>query len=166
MGRPSDYTPELAATICYRLAHGESLRGICKDDDMPDAATIYRWLASADELYKGFCEQYARARDAQADFYAEEIIEISDNGTNDWMERRSEAEKGAGVNTGWVLNGEHVQRSRLRVDARKWFASKVAPKKYGDKFMNEHTGADGGSIKTDSEITLIERVVVYPPKRD
>jgi hypothetical protein len=62
------------------------------------------------------------------------------------MERKSEAEKGAGVNTGWVLNGEHVQRSRLRVDTRKWFASKVAPKIYGDKIETAVTGANGGPL--------------------
>jgi hypothetical protein len=96
---------------------------------MPDKSTVFRWLA----VNEPFRDQYARAREAQADYYAEEIIDISDDGSNDWMERRSEAEKGAGVNTGWVLNGEHVQRSKLRVDARKWIASKLKPKVYGDK---------------------------------
>jgi hypothetical protein len=91
-----------------------------------------------------FREQYARARESQADYYAEEIIQISDDGTNDWMERRSEAEKGAGVDTGWVLNGEHVQRSRLRVDARKWYAGKLAPKKYGDKLRTSIQGRTVG----------------------
>lgn len=159
MGRPSDFTQETADAICKRLAEGESLRGICLSDEMPDASTVFRWLASEAETYKGFREQYARAREAQADYYAEEIIQISDDGTNDWMERRSEAEKGAGVETGWVLNGEHVQRSRLRVDARKWFASKVAPKKYGDKIVQEHSGPDGGSIKT---VNRVEIVVIDP----
>lgn len=136
VGRPSDYTPELAANICNRLADGESLRAVCAADGMPDKSTVFRWLAARED----FRDQYARAREAQADHLADEIIEISDDGTNDWMERRSEAEKGAGVQTGWVLNGEHVQRSRLRVDARKWFASKVAPKKYGDRIETEHSG--------------------------
>jgi len=155
LGRPSDYTPELAAAICSRIADGESLRTICSADGMPDKSTVFRWLASNED----FRDQYARAREAQADFYAEEIIEISDDGTNDWMERRSESEKGAGVNTGWVLNGEHVQRSRLRVDARKWYASKVAPKKYGDKFINEHSGVDGGPVEV---VTEIVRKIVRP----
>jgi hypothetical protein len=130
-GRPSSFTQEIADIICTRLGDGESLRGICSGDDMPDKSTVMRWLA--DNLV--FRDQYARAREVQADTMAEEILEISDDGTNDWMERRSEAEKGAGVETGWVLNGEHVQRSRLRVDARKWLASKMAPKKYGDKMQ-------------------------------
>lgn len=156
-GRPSDYTPEMASILCERISKGDSLRAICREDEMPGQSTVFQWLAANKE----FAEQYARAREAQADFYAEEIIEISDDGTNDWMERRSEAEKGAGVNTGWVLNGEHVQRSRLRVDARKWFASKVAPKKYGDKYMNEHSGPDGGPIETK---TTEVRVTIIDPK--
>lgn len=155
MGRPSDFTQETVEIICHRLALGESLRTICKDDDMPASSTVFLWLANHQE----FSEQYARARDAQADHYAQEIIDISDDGTNDWMERQSEAEKGAGVNTGWVLNGEHVQRSRLRIDARKWYAGKLAPKKYGEKISNEHSGPDGTPIQT---VTEIRRVIVDP----
>jgi hypothetical protein len=154
-GRPSDFTQKTADAICTRLAAGESLRAICLSDGMPDKSTVFRWLA----INEPFRDQYARAREAQADFYAEEIIEISDDGTNDWMERRSEAEKGAGIESGWVLNGEHVQRSRLRVDARKWFASKVAPKKYGDKIEATLQGGDKavkleiGWAKAESEGT-------------
>lgn len=155
-GRPSDYTPEMATIICERLAKGESLRTITADEDTPAQSTVFRWL-EANEVFR---EQYARAREAQADFYAEEIITISDDGTNDWMARRSEAEKGAGVDTGWVLNGEHVQRSRLRVDSRKWYAGKLAPKKYGDKFIGELSGPDGGPIPTTTEV----RVTIIDPK--
>lgn len=157
MGRPSDYTAETATIICDRLALGESLRAICLDADMPAQSSVFRWL----DAQEAFREQYARAREAQADFYAAEIIDISDDGTNDWMERRSEAEKGAGVNTGWVLNGEHVQRSRLRVDSRKWYAGKVAPKKYGDKYINEHSGPDGGPIETKTTEVI---VTIIDPK--
>lgn len=154
-GRPSDYTTEVAEKICSRIIGGESLRAICADDDMPGRTTVFQWLAGN----KDFAHQYARARAFQAEHLVDEIMEISDDGTNDWMERRSESEKGAGVNTGWVLNGEHVQRSRLRVDTRKWFASKVAPKIYGDKFVNEHSGPDGGPIET---VTEIKRTIIDP----
>jgi hypothetical protein len=140
LGRPSSYTPEIGEKICARLIDGESLRAICRDEDMPDRQTVTNWLIK-DETFFG---QYTRAREAQADCLVDEILEISDDGRNDWMERRSEAEKGAGVESGWVLNGEHVQRSRLRVDTRKWFASKVFPKRYGDKV--EHSGPEGGPI--------------------
>jgi hypothetical protein len=70
-----------------------------------------------------------RAREEQADYFAEEILEIADDATNDWMERRDRE----GNNIGWQENGEAMQRSRLRVDARKWLMSKMAPKKYGEK---------------------------------
>jgi hypothetical protein len=66
------------------LGLGESLREICRDEDMPDKSTVMRWLA----LHQEFRDQYAGAREAQADYYAEEIIEISDDGSNDWMLRK------------------------------------------------------------------------------
>lgn len=146
-GRPSIYTPELAAEICARMAKGESLRGICESEHMPGDATVRGW--ALDDV-NGFSAQYARARELQAHALVDEIMEISDDGTNDWMARRSEAEKGAGVMTGWVVNGEHVNRSRLRVDSRKWFASKVLPKIYGEKVQ---VGGDPDApIKHDVEI--------------
>lgn len=151
MGRPSNYSEEIALKICSRIADGESLRTICTDEDMPAKTSVFKWL-SDNEFFR---TSIARAREAQADHYAEDIIHISDDGTNDWMERRSEAEKGAGVETGWVLNGEHVQRSRLRVDARKWYASKLAPKKYGDKI--ELAGDPANPI-----VTRIERTIIDP----
>jgi len=154
-GRPSKYTPELAERICARIIACESLRAICSNDDMPDAATVFRWLASTNDDYAGFREQYARARTLQAEHLVDQILEISDDGRNDWMERRSEAEKGAGIESGWVLNGEHVQRSRLRVDSRKWFASKVAPKIYGDKMATTVSGPDDGPIKVQEVRTTI-----------
>jgi hypothetical protein len=150
-GRPTSFKQSTGDEICKRLAEGESLRGICRDDHMPAASTVFGWLAGSDEKLRPFMEQYARAREAQADNLVDEILEISDDGTNDWMERRSEAEKGAGVESGWVLNGEHVQRSRLRVDSRKWFASKVYPKKYADKIQQEISGKDGGPLKVTWE---------------
>jgi hypothetical protein len=153
-GRPSDFTQETADQICARIAAGESLRGICRDDGYPDASTVFRWLASSDERYKGFREQYARARDIQADALVDEILEISDDGRNDWMARHGEE----GDNPGYVVNGEHIQRSRLRVDSRKWFASKVAPKKYGDRVTTELSGPDGGPIP----VTKVEWHVVKP----
>lgn len=154
-GRPSEFTQAKADAICLRMENGDSLRTICADEDFPHRNTVFRWL----DANEAFRSQYARAREALADFYAEEIIEISDDGTNDWMARRSEAEKGAGVETGWVINGEHVQRSRLRTDNRKWYASKLAPKKYGDKLVQEHSGPDGGAIQT---VTEIRRTIVDP----
>ncbi|MCK1367639.1 terminase small subunit protein [Bradyrhizobium sp. 62] len=138
MGRPSDYSQQTAADICVRLGLGESLREICRDEQMPDKSTVMRWLAA----HKEFRDQYAGAREAQADYYAEEIIEIADDGSNDWMERKR------GEETIEVENHEVIGRSRLRVDTRKWLMARMAPKKYGERVTNEMVGKDGGPIET------------------
>ena len=122
-GRPTIYSPELAAEICSAISEGKSLRTICQQDGMPARSSVFLWLSQ----HKEFSDQYARAREAQADTLADEILAIADDATGDY---RTIAKDGAEV---VAFNGENVQRSRLRVDARKWYAGKVAPKKYGDK---------------------------------
>jgi hypothetical protein len=99
---------------------------------MPCLATVFNWL----RVHPEFVEQYARAKEESADALAEEILDISDDGSNDWMVRH-----GKDGEESWVVNGEHVQRSRLRVDSRKWIASKLKPKKYGDRTTTELTGS-------------------------
>jgi hypothetical protein len=121
-GRPTDYSEDLSALICERLSFGESLREICRDEDMPCRQTIFRWIGK----YQAFSDQYAKAKEAGIEVLADELIDIADNATNDYMERNGEEAEG------YRLNGENVQRSRLRVDTRKWVLSKLAPKKYGD----------------------------------
>jgi hypothetical protein len=145
-GRPSIYTEELAAEICERIANGESLRRVCLDERMPPAGTVCRWLAEAKHI--GFREQYAKARERQADAIFDEALDIADDGSNDWMQDKNPD------NPGYKLNGEHVQRSRLRIDTRKWIAGKLNPKKYGEKSTTEITGKDGGPIETKGEVTL------------
>ena len=123
IGRPTSYTQELADKICEQLAIGDSLRTACKGDDMPSVATVFNWFRK----YPDFLEQYARAKQESADAMAEEILDISDNGSNDWMEVNY------GETEAWKTNGEALQRSRLRVDTRKWLMAKMKPKKYGEK---------------------------------
>lgn len=149
VGRPSKFTQVLADAICDRIAEGESLRAICIDSDMPNRSTVFLWLANS----KDFSDQYARAREAQADKYVEEIIEISDDGTNDTYT----TEKGEEV------NHDVIARSRLRVDARKWVAARLAPKKYGDRIMQEVMGEGGGPVKTENVHALdpVEAARVY-----
>lgn len=122
MATPKPYDAELGAEICDRLVDGESLRKICLSDHMPAASTVFKWLAENAD----FAEQYARARDAQADALADEILDIADDGSNDWMAEHDEK-------NGSDYNGDAVARSKLRVDARKWIAAKLKPKKYGDR---------------------------------
>ncbi len=125
-GRPSIYTAELADTICKALAEGKSLRSICRDEGMPTEATVRMWAADDRE---GFYSQYTRARDIGLDCVAEEVFEIADDGS------------------------DH-QRDRLRFDARRWYLSKLAPKRYGDKITQEHTGTDGGPIRTQGTLKI------------
>jgi len=120
------FSQKIADIICDGLASARSLRSICSDDGMPSTTTVCRWLA--DPRYSSFREQYARAREAQADAIFDEILDIADDGSNDWLTRTRED-----GSTDEVLDHEHVQRSKLRIDARKWMAGKLQPKKYGDK---------------------------------
>ncbi|WP_210236257.1 terminase small subunit protein [Ochrobactrum sp. CGA5] len=145
-GRPSDYTQEIADLICERIADGESLRTICDDQGMPSRTTVFKWLSRFNE----FADQYARAREAQADTLFDEILSIADDGRNDWMEKTNKD----GEVIGEVFNKEAVQRSSLRVEARKWMAGKLRPKKYSEKLdLNV-----SGSLQTTPEEQLNARI--------
>ncbi len=130
-GRPTLYTKELAETICAQIAHGQGLKSICASDAMPTDRTVYRWLRMED--HAEFRQMYARAREDQQDHWADEIIEIADDATNDWMERETRSGE-----TVTVVDSEHLNRSRLRVDTRKWLMAKLMPRKYGDFKTLEH----------------------------
>lgn len=138
-GRPSTYAAELAQEICRRLADGQTLREVCRDEQMPSESTVRGWALDDRE---GFSAQYTRAREIGYLAMADELLEVADDGKNDWLERQDEESKAS-----YVLNGEHVQRSRLRVDTRKWMLSKALPKLFGDKVTQEHTGPGGGPIQ-------------------
>lgn len=105
MARPTDYTKELADEICADLAMGMSLRTVCSKESRPCVATIYNWFRT----YPQFLEQYARAKEEAADAMVEDMLDIADDEAQD------------------------VQRSRLRIDTRKWIASKLKAKKYGER---------------------------------
>lgn len=135
-GRPSDYTLEVADLICGRLVEGESLRTICLDEAMPSTVTVFRWL----RLHEEFRSQYAQAREEQAEAFAAEIVDIADEQCT--MIR---ADKHPGVKADdedgaleVVFDSTAVARNRLRVDARKWVASKLKPKVYGDRMHHDH----------------------------
>ena len=143
MSRPSEYTRETADRICERIAAGESVRAITADDEMPGERTIYQWL----EAHAEFAQQYARARERQADLYAAEIVEIADDGRRDYVKGEDGLE---------VPDYDHIQRSRLRVDARKWAASKLAPKKYGESMSMKVSDPDGGPVAHKVTIEVVE----------
>lgn len=109
------------------LAEGKSLVSICQLDSMPSTVTVYSWLQKHEE----FLNIYTRAREDQADTLADQIIDIADDGKGDVKLDKEGNEK---------TDAENVQRSRLRVEARKWVAAKLKPKKYGDKVQTEISG--------------------------
>lgn len=134
MARPTDYCQQVADDICQRLAEGESLRAICRDDEMPALSSVFRWLT----LHKEFSDQYARAREEQAEALADEIVGIADEEcTTVRADKHGSSEEG---DVEVVFDATAVARNRLRVEARKWVASKLKPKKYGDKTQLEHSG--------------------------
>ena len=99
---------------------------------MPNRATVFRWLGKHQE----FSDQYARAREEQAEALADEIVSIADqmppitdNGSTD---------------------SGHVSWQKNRVEARKWVASKLKPKKYGDKVQQEVSGPNGGPVQVST----------------
>ena len=140
MGRPSEYTEETANEICERLAKGESLRSICADQEsgwLPSERTVFRWL----EANEDFRQQYARAREVQAETLVDQIIDIADG-----KDKPPLAERVAEyAESGQVTVRDH-NRDRLRIEARKWVASKLAPKKYGEKVDVKHEGNVGLTV--------------------
>jgi hypothetical protein len=122
--RPIGLTDDLAADICRRLADGETLRAICRDDGMPSEQNVRTWAFENE----AFAPRYARARELGYQTMADDILEISDNPETD---------------------PAAINRDRLKVDARKWLLAKALPKVYGDKVTAEVTGKEGGPLKVE-----------------
>lgn len=145
IGQPTPYSEKVVDTICERIARGESLNTICKDPAMPSNRAVCNWL----EQHEDFVQKYARAREQQADKYAEEIVQIADEGLNDWMSENDPD------NPGYRLNGEHVQRSKLRIDARKWVAAKLRPKVYGENNRTDLNVGGGLTVVIDAHAAKV-----------
>ena len=125
MGRPCIFDRAIFEQIAERVSNGETLKSVCDSDEkFPSAPTVRRWVV---EDREGISALYARARECQMEAWADDIVEIADDGRNDWMTIKRGGEDVE------VPNQEVLQRSRLRVDTRKWIASKILPKKFGDK---------------------------------
>ena len=127
IGRPSSYTDDMADEICSRLACGIPMRTVCLDKDMPAMPTVWRWIREREDFRK----QYSIAKQESVDAIVEEVLEIADDVSGD------------------------VARDRLRIESRKWIASKLKPKKYGDKAsLDVDTGQNikitiGGDAKAE-----------------
>jgi hypothetical protein len=164
------FSQQIFDVLCERLADGESLRAICSDKNMPSTNSVMKWLAKNEEL----AQQYARARESQADAIFDEILDIADDARNDWMKVNGKDDEG------YQLNGEAVRRSQIRIDARKWMAGKLRPKKYGEKYVTELTGPGGGPVELvarraipddidEARLKSIEaalRLAITPPREE
>ena len=139
VGAPTKYNNHMASIICIRIAEGESLREIVKTAGMPDRTVVYDWLLR----HPDFANQYTRAREEQADTLADEIIAIADESPETVEVRDKE-----GNVLDIKIDSGYVSYQKQRIEARKWTAMKLKPKKYGDRVALE--GVEGGaSIKTE-----------------
>lgn len=142
-GRPESWNEDIADSILAEIASSsKSLKTICKNKDYPCVATVLKWLRTNES----FLVQYARAKQEQADYLVEEMLDIADDASNDFMTIVK------GDASYEVENKEWTSRSKLRLEARKWIASKLKPKKYGDKV----------DITSDNK-ALPEAVSIYLP---
>ena len=135
---------EIIQEICDELLDGKTLTSILEETHFPQPSTFFKWLRQHPELR----QMYDQAREDQAELLGDELMDISDNARNDWMERNGEDD------AGYRLNGENIQRSKLRVETRKWLASKMN-KRFSDKVNHNIGGQVDNPI-----VTRIERVIV------
>jgi hypothetical protein len=145
--RPTAYTDEIAEEICARLAEGQTLSSICRREGMPSERTVRSWALDPSHA---FSPRYARAREVGYHKMADDLLDIVDDSTNDFVEREGKD----GLTT--VVDHEHIQRSRLRADTRKWLLSKALPKIYGDKIDLKHSGAVAAMDPEERELTDLD----------
>lgn len=138
-----EFDQAIADRILCRIADGESLRTICLDPEIPSRSTVRLWLINV----PGFVSQYARARDEQADTYADEIAAIADERPPMVGDTNHQAGEKAGEDGNTRMDSAFVAWQRVRIDTRKWIASKLKPKKYADKLDLTHADPDGGPVQ-------------------
>jgi hypothetical protein len=142
-GRPTLYSLEIALEICDRIADGESLVKICSDAKMPKKTAVYEWLLR----HKEFADIYARAREDQADTLADEIHAIADELPQQVVDEKGNATR---------YDSAYVQWQKNRVDARKWVAAKLKPKKYSDRIA--HVG-DNESDAININVNIFDEMI-------
>lgn len=150
-GRPTSYTEALALQICERLASGQPLVKMCREETMPHVATVYRWLLESEP----FRDMYARAREDQADTLADEIQAIADE---PMMGERVTVKGKGKKRTREVVSGDMIDHRRLRVDARKWIAAKLKPRVYSERTTLQNP--DGTNVNC---VPVINLTVLPPP---
>lgn len=135
-------TPEVIKRLLDGIADGKTLRALCREDGMPNWRTVYDWIEADADL----AARFERAREIGFDAIAEDVFDIADDGTNDWVER----ERKDGT-PDIVLNSEHVQRSKLRIETRMKLLAKWHPKKYGDKQDVNIGNKEGETLKVETK---------------
>ncbi len=146
-GRPTRFSRAVADDICAKLAEGHSLRRICKAAGMPGQSTVYQWL----QAHKSFAEQYALARELQADTLADEILDLADRSrTGLKIKTLPDGRKE-------TTSGDMVERTRLQIDARKWLAGKLRPKVYGE------VRGRGDGLSADESAALLRELAAGLP---
>ena len=150
MGRPTKYTEAVLTEICERLSKGEPLAAICRDERMPDDDTVRNWM---EHPVRGaeVSRAIGRAREAGEEWILAECKEIADDSRNDYIEAL--AEDGDERADAARFNGEHVQRSKLRIETRLKLLAKWNPKKWGERQTIEHdiTGNLADELKAARE---------------
>lgn len=141
-GRPSTFTQEIADEICRRLAQGEPLAQICRDDHMPAVRTVSHWK----EASEAFKAHFACAREEGFDQIAADCLDIADETSNDTLC----TEHGDRPNTEWI------SRSKLRIETRLKLLAKWDPRRYGDKITQEHTNPDGSGLFTGIKVEFVK----------
>lgn len=132
--------------ICELLMQGNSLRSICESNEgFPSESMVRKWAMDPNNP---FSTQYARAREIQAERFADELIEIADG--KDAL--KCVQVVGHGADEQIVMD---AASTRLRLDARKWVISKVLPKKYGDKL---DITSDGEKVGNDLSRFSLEQL--------
>lgn len=153
MGRQTTFDQAIADDICERLSRGETLVSICKREGMPKRTTVHDWR----DAHPAFGEQFARARLEGYETWFEECVDIAEDGANDYTTRtRQDGSKDV------VFDGEHVQRSKLRIETRLKLLARLDPKKYGERSQVAMTDTDGN----DKEFAPIVFMPVEAKPRD
>lgn len=135
-------TDAVQTEICARMAEGETLSSVCRDPNLPHKSTVLRWAVEN----AAWRDRYAKARELMHDEWADQIITISDDGTTDYV-----LKTGRNGHEYMAVDQDHIQRSRLRVDSRKWLLSKLRPGEYGDKVEQ----VQSGSVTVRHDITQL-----------
>lgn len=159
MARNTRYSTALAKKICERIANGEFLKNICQDKGFPGRSTVYRWLL--DEEKSEFWDLYARAREMRCDHWLVECFEIADDSSGDYVEKVDK--KGRKYK---AVDHENIQRSRLRIDTRKWAMAKLWPRKYGAAAEKEPEPENEDLKPVDVEVIPAGREIPRRPESD